>query len=131
MVKTGEQKMIYEASCGEGRLRVWGTAALCGKDIQITLLGGTAPHIGAVSLAVYEPERDSATVSTVTVYSHRDDTCTALCAKKFSSGLRCTACVSAGIHVDNASADDLQALLANAERCCDMLIGQVSQSIVK
>ena len=127
MVKTGERKMIYEASCGEGDLRVWGTAVPCGNDIHITLLGGTAPHVGAVSLAVYEPERNSATVSTMTVYSHRDDTCTAICAKKVSSALRCTACVNAGIHVDNASAEDLQTLLANAGRCCDMLIEQISK----
>lgn len=120
--------MIYEASCGEGKLRVWGTALSCGNDIHITLLGGTAPHIGAVSLAVYEPERNSATVSTMTVYSHRDDACTVPCAKKASAMLHCTVCVSAGIHIDGAEAADVCKLLENAGQCCDALIGQVSRS---
>ena len=120
--------MICEASCGAGRYRVSGVAVPCGGDVSISLFGGTLPHVGAVSVAVYEPERRSATVSTVTVFSHRDDACSAPCAKKASAALRCTVSVSAGIHVDDAAPEELPILLDNADRCCDALIAHLCAS---
>ena len=88
-----------EAHLGSGRLRVWGTAVLCGKDVNIALMGGERPHIGAVSLAVYEPARDSATVSTITVYTHRDDVCASACAKLAATELKCAATAVSYTHL--------------------------------
>ena len=121
--------MIFEASCGEARYRVWGSAVPCGRDCSIVLLGGTRPHVGAVSLAVYESARRSATVSTVTVFSHRDDVCAAACAKRASAALHCTVSVSVGIHVDDAEPHELQLLLDNADRCCGDLIAQLAAAL--
>ena len=121
--------MRIEAVCGEGKYRVRGTAVRCGGDVNISLVGGTRPHIGAISAAVYEPERDSATVSTLTVFSHRDDACSAPCAKRVSTALRCTAAVSVGIHIDDAAPEELQLLLANANQCCDALIAKLRTDI--
>ena len=120
--------MTYEASFGEGKYRISGVAVPCGGDVSISLFGGTQPHVGAVSVAVYEPERCSATVSTVTLFSHRDDFCSAPCAKRASIALHCTVSVSAGIHIDDAAQDELQVLLDNADRCCDILISQLGSS---
>ena len=113
------------AAFGEGRYRIHGTAVLCGADVQCTFTGGTRPHVGAVSLAVYEPERHSATVSTLCVYTHRDDQLSAACAKSLSTALRCTAAVSVGIHLDNASHEDLQSLCENFEACRERLLLEI------
>lgn len=109
-------------TCGEGNFAVSACATRCGDDISITVTGGTKAHIGAVSLAVYEPERDSATVSTVTVFSHRDDAVSSYFAKGVSRAKRCTVCASAGLHIDDASPDEIALLRKNAEGCCAMLI---------
>ena len=112
----------FSHRCGEGRYLVTGTALLCGRDVALTFTGGTLPHVGAVSLAVYEPERDSATVSTICVYTHRDDQLAAECAKKAAAALKCTAAVSVGIHVDDATSLELEILTKNFRECYSTII---------
>ncbi|MCF0120153.1 MAG: hypothetical protein HUJ65_00825 [Oscillospiraceae bacterium] len=109
-------------SAGEGKYRISSYAVRCGADLCVTVCGGEKHHVGAVSLGVYEPERDSATVSTLTVYTHRDDAVSSRFAKKLSSALRCTVTVTAGIHVDDADADDLRVLNGNCDECLNLLI---------
>ena len=112
---------IY-ADSGTGCYCIHGTAVLCGNDVQLIFTGGTRSHIGAVSLAVYEPERNSATVSTICAYGHRDDQLSAPCAKNTAVALKCTAAVSAGIHIDNASPEKIQRLCKNFEECHRLLL---------
>lgn len=113
------------ASFGDGNYRINGTAVLCGEDVSFSFTGGTRPHIGAVSLAVYEPERDSATVSTVTVYAHRDDQLAGQCAKDASTTLRCTAAVSVGVHIDSASPREIEILAGNFKECYRKLMEKI------
>jgi hypothetical protein len=101
-------------------------ALRCGNDLCVAVTGGTLPHVGAVSLAVYEPERDSATVSTMTVYTHRDDVVSAYIAKELSRALKCTVTVSSGIHVDSAGSGDIAQLRENAVACCHALISALA-----
>lgn len=99
------------------RHRVRARAHFCGDDLSVTICGGERGHIGAVSLALYEPERDSATVSTVTVFAHRDDQISARAAKRLSKALRCAVCVSAGVHIDEPAPGELETLLENCDAC--------------
>lgn len=115
----------FSAQWGEGKYLVTGTALLCGRDVVMTFTGGTLPHVGAVSLAVYEPERDSATVSTICVYTHRDDQLAAGCAKKAAAALKCTAAVSVGIHIDDAASEELAALTKNFCKCYSTIIDAI------
>lgn len=119
----------FSHQCGEGRYLVTGIALCCGRDVTLTFTGGTLPHVGAVSLAVYEPERDSATVSTICVYTHRDDRLSAECAKKAAAALKCTAAVSVGIHVDNAASLELEILTKNFRECYSVIIDALKNHI--
>ena len=110
------------AKAGEGEYAVEAAARRLGDDICVSLGGGTDPHIGAVSLAVYEPLRDSATVSTITVHTHRDDAVASRFAKLISREIKCTVTVSAGLHIDGAGAEDIAILTKNSDECCAMLI---------
>lgn len=108
----------FFAECGAGtRYHVYARAHFCGTDLSVTVCGGERGHIGAVSLALYEPERDSATVSTLTAFAHRDDHISARAAKRLSRALRCTVCVSAGVHIDAPAPGELEALLQNCDAC--------------
>lgn len=109
------------ATGGEERFLVEAEAVFCGSDISVVVCGGTGHHIGAVSLAVYEPERDSATVSTMTVHTHRDDKVSAHFAKNISREMMCTVSASAGLHLDNASEQDIAQLWNSAQECCERL----------
>lgn len=113
---------MYRAEAGAGKYAVTIGAVRCGSDIAAVMTGGTLPHIGATALAVYEPERDSATVSTVTVYTHRDDAVASMAAKRISAAMKCTVSVSAGIHIDDAAPEELLTLRENAEACVGLII---------
>ena len=103
------------------------TATRCGSDWNVAVCGGSAHHVGAVALAVYEPVRDSATVSTLTVFTHRDDHVASRMAKELSRALKCTVCVSAGIHIDDADTAQLDMLQTNCAACCQELIKQLTR----
>lgn len=115
------------AKYGDGVYAVEARAFRLGQDIVVYVGGGTEPHIGAVSLAVYEPLRDSATVSTVTVHTHRDDAVAAYFAKTISREMKCTVTVSAGLHVDNAAERDIKCLWNNSVECCKAIIEAIRQ----
>lgn len=107
---------------GDGIYRVEAEVAFCGKDLSVRICGGTLHHIGASALAVYEAERDSATVSTMTVYTHRDDRVAAYFAKEISREMKCTVSACAGIHVDDAREDEIILLWENSKLCCETLV---------
>lgn len=113
---------MYTLTLGEKKYKIDFTALRCGEDLVVTISGGEKPHIGAVSLAVYEPERDSATVSTITVYSHRDDVCAQTCAKMLSKELKCTVTCSVGVHIDNAKPIELKILFDICIEGCRKII---------
>lgn len=113
------------ASFGKDNYKITGEAVFCGDDVSFSFVGGTHPHIGAVSLAVYEPERDSATVSTIAVYTHRDDQLASGCAKAASAALKCTVTVSVGIHIEHATAQELELLAGNFDQCCNLLMRKI------
>jgi len=119
---------LFKATAGVMPHLVWARAIKCGSDLSVIVGGGTQAHIGAVSLGVYEPVRDSATVSTVTVHTHRDDAVAAYFAKNLSREIKCTVSVSAGIHVDEAGEEDIALLRKNSEKCCTELVAILKES---
>ena len=114
--------MIKEAEYGAEPYRIHIWAVTCGDDLSLTITGGTKAHIGAVALAIYEPARDSATVSNLTVYSHRDDVLAAKCAKRAAIRRKGTATAAVGIHIDAASPEDLVILQENCMACLEEVL---------
>lgn len=110
---------------GEGKYIVRGIAVLCGQDVSMVFTGGTLAHVGAVSMGIYEPVRQSATVSTITAYTHRDDQLSAIGAKKAATKLECTVTITVGIHIDDADVQELEILCDNFNKCFDSLIENV------
>ena len=110
------------AAYGEGQYKVCGMAIRCGSDLAAIFTGGGSPHIGASSLAVYEPTRASATVSTITVFGHRDDMLAAQAAKQLSIAVKATVSVCVGIHLVAADANDIELLCKNFNQCLKELV---------
>lgn len=116
------EKSIFQIESGEGRYQVHLIAFMCGRDLSVAVTGGEKAHIGAVCLGQYEEERDSATVSTICVYGHRDDQLAMVCAKKISSKFQCTVTVSVGIHIDDAASEEIKLLGQNCMDCVEKLL---------
>lgn len=96
------------------------TAILCGPDINICILGGTHPHLGASALglpraSLKDPNARSASVSVLTVPGHKEDELVRDAAARITSACGCIASVQAGLHIDNATSDDIKLLWKNYE----------------
>jgi len=103
---------------GTGIHQVAVTALLCGPDINVCILGGTHPHIGASALglpraSLKDANVRSTSVSVLTVINHKEDELARDAAHKLTSAFGCITSVQAGLHIDNASPDDIKLLWEN------------------
>lgn len=92
---------------------------LTGGGVQVIICGGSRTHIGAVSIASGSGQQD------MEFPGHRDS----VIAKKWAGALKeagyCPAVVSAGIHYDNISGEEIEAVVALS----DALLGKVLDAL--
>ena len=103
---------------GRNPYKISATVTLCGTDVAVIIGGGEKPHIGAVGLASPRPSlKDdsivSASVSVICVLGHKDDILAREAALFLSSKLNTNIVVSVGLHVDNATREDIEKLKVN------------------
>lgn len=108
-------------SAGAGALRVEVQAQWVGADLVVTIGGGTKAHVGAVAIAQPRPSlkgdgRVSATASVITLLGHKEDELARWAALHLAAKLNRTVVVTAGIHIDDASIDQIIQLDADARR---------------
>lgn len=106
---------------GKGRCKVWAEATCAGDDILLYIWGGERPHVGSASLCT------SGEPASISVPGHMDHVVSHEAAKRVHSatGKRCLAI--AGIHVDNASHEDIEELVENSRRCVDAIISELKK----
>lgn len=112
---------------GEGEQRVFLEAQLMGKDLAVSLKAGRA-HIGAVALAV--PCKDNAegvlaSCSVMTVPGHRDNIPAEQAAMRICKAFSCVVSVTAGLHIDKANKEQIEALVKNCSCVVDLLLNEL------
>lgn len=115
-----DQKLI-RVSAGEGKYEVCIRAIPCGRDLSVTITGGTEPHVGACAIGIgrlpdERPMQYSATVSTFTVPDHKDDVVAKMAAKELADTLHANVTVTCGIHIDGATKEELIMLQDNVKQ---------------
>lgn len=108
------------SGAGSGIHRVDAVAFVCGPDLNVCICGGTHPHVGACALGIprrslRDESKGSASVSVLTVVGHKEDEVVRRAAHRLAAALGCRVSVSAGLHVDDASTEDIRLLLNNFE----------------
>ena len=103
---------------GEAPHRVEAVIVFCGADVTVCIGGGQAPHIGAVALGIPRPSLadesvPSASASVLCVTGHKEDELARAAALELATAFGCRVNVTAGLHVDDATADDIRALNQN------------------
>ncbi|MFX1496710.1 MAG: proteasome assembly chaperone 4 family protein [Promethearchaeota archaeon] len=83
-----------------------------GDDLLLTLTGGNKPHIGAIALAI--PYKQTSSASLLSVYGHKDGEIAKPIAEKVSKKLHKNVVVIVGIHLDNATENDIKNLIDNS-----------------
>lgn len=110
---------MCELLAGDDRSGVRLAAVESGRDLIVAIFGGQAPHVGSVAVAVPRPSlRDpavtSATASVITLVRHKDDELAEPIAEFLARELGRVVVLSVGIHVDQATPDDIQAITGTA-----------------
>lgn len=90
----------------------------CGRDLNICIAGGDTYHIGAAALAIPRPSladarQTSASVSVFCVTGHKEDELARNTALLLASQLNTRVIVTCGLHIDNATTQDIQILYEN------------------
>lgn len=101
---------MYEV--GKGRHRVWLSKHKIGEDLVLHVGGGDKPHVGGVVLKVPgEP------LQVLTHGTHKDLKVMEPVAEAACSSFDCSVVVVGGIHLEKATKQDIQQIIAN----CDAL----------
>jgi hypothetical protein len=113
------EKMEFQT--GEGKHMLDATVLFCGADLALIIGGGSKPHIGACALAVPRPSLDnkaggvSSSASVICVSGHKEDQLAREAAVELAAAYNCVVAVSIGMHVDNATIEDISQLSDNFE----------------
>jgi hypothetical protein len=118
---------ICHTEYGEGYYKIKTYLILCGKDIVLTISGGSKYHIGATALAIprpslNDPQKTSATASVLSVVGHKDDELARQAALLIASTMNCIVTAVVGVHVDDASEEDIKILIENSLNTIDIIM---------
>lgn len=109
---------MYEVRKGEGKhqvlLRMWDTS----NGWVGSLTGGEAPHVGGVVLSIPRPSltgrnKNSCDQWLIPVPGHKDLDVAAPLAKQICCHLYVSVSLTAGIHIENATKEDIAQIEAN------------------
>jgi len=95
---------------GRGRYRVWVKKQTIGEDILLILGGGEKPHVGSV--VVCEPGRETRVIK---LEGHYDEVVLKPLAEKTCRRYKKTVVAVGGIHIDNASKEEIDILIKNSK----------------
>lgn len=117
---------FFQVSSGEGIKLVEAMVVCCGKDINMCIVGGDTFHIGASSLAVPRPSLKrnneiSASASVICVTSHKEDQIAREASLRFAATFNARVCVSCGLHIDDATDNDISELYSNFLQVLDKI----------
>ncbi len=104
---------------GEGRTQVWLKVQEVDEDIVITVGGGERSHIGGVVLKVPDEE-----IRTLPIGNHRDLEVLVPIAEAAFEKYGKTVVVVGGIHIDNASIEEIKEIITNCNQLKLKLINE-------
>lgn len=122
-----KHNQVITAESGRGKYCIMAQVQFIGEDILVSVWGGTKPHIGSVAVAqvrpsLKDPRRSSATSSVINLPGHKDDIVSRMFAERISSAMNTCCIATAGIHVDNASDEELSKILRNCAALCSRIL---------
>jgi hypothetical protein len=104
----------YELTKGEGRTKINLLAYHMGNDFIISIFNKNA-HIGAVALSQKDPISGLVSTSIITALGHKDDVVAQRTAYLISKRTSNATCAIVGIHIDNATEEEIKMLMDNSE----------------
>ena len=121
---------------GRGRTRLWGSVFPTDNGIAVILVGGDAPHVGAMAISIprpstADPRRVSPSTSVYCVVGHKDDELARAVASALCRKLDAIVAVIAGVHIDRASRAEIRAVLRNGERAVARILALLRPALAR
>ena len=98
-----------------------------GDDLVLILKGGEKYHAGAVAMAI--PYKKTASTSLISAYGHKDGDVAKPLAEKVAKSLKKTVVLIAGLHIENASKEDIQKLIDNSNKIVEEFLEEYKWEI--
>jgi len=116
----------------KGPYRIEAEALQIGKDLILSIWGGTTSHVGAVALALPRPslKNPAVTGSTASVLArlgHKEDEIVKQVSERISAALNKVVVVSAGMHWDHIPDRDIGIVRLACEELVDKLIDKIHE----
>jgi hypothetical protein len=116
-----ERMKRYRVEVTEGRFRIQGLIEEIGRDLLVSIWGGTKPHIGAVGMAtprpsLKDPRKWSATSSNFTFIGHKEDLLVKMISEGLSAQLKRNVVVVAGIHWNAITSREIEVIEGLTEK---------------
>lgn len=117
---------------GQKRHRVNLRTFKSGGDLVVIVEGGDVPHIGAIAVGVprpslKNPDRTSSTVSVFALTGHKDEIIARYVSEKMASSLNQIVVVVAGVHVNEATEQDIEKLVSNSMKCVEVVLKKLKE----
>jgi hypothetical protein len=104
----------FRLNRGQGRTKIELLACYLGHDLIVCIYNENA-HLGAVAVGEYDHGEGRASSSVITRLGHRDDEVAKRQAHLIARRTKKPVCVISGIHLDNITGREIEAILSQAE----------------
>lgn len=123
---------IVKSSFGLKRFNIKSIAIVTDEALIVNVLGGEKPHVGAVAISIPRPslkypKKLSSSTSVFTLIGHKEDELVKPIAELLVKELKRTTVVIAGVHVKNASEEDIKKLIDNSMKSIEKLIKKIKK----
>jgi hypothetical protein len=120
-----EERIVSTFEIGTGRARIRLTWQRWGSDLHVQIAGGDQ-HIGAVALVGQQPGGEKSE-GVLRVPPHKEDQLALGAARKLHAALGVNVCVSAGIHLDAITSDEIAATLRSVDEGVERLVERLKR----
>lgn len=121
---------IFQENIGEGPLNLKAVVIKTHEGINIYLGGGAIYHIGSVVISQPRPsltgdDTVSCTTSVFNLLGHKDDHLAVSLAEYLCRNLSQVVVVTAGVHIDNATIEDIETFKRLLQEIREAILGKL------
>lgn len=109
---------------GSERTKITLTYYKLGESFVVAIYNEN-PHIGAIAMGEYDNAAKRTSGSVITRYGHKEDNIALQAAQKISRQTEKPACIIVGIHLDNITLPEIEAISNN----CNVIVDNMLDSL--
>ncbi|RZN55273.1 MAG: hypothetical protein DSO09_03375 [Candidatus Methanomethylicota archaeon] len=101
---------------GEGKYKIYLNYFKIGDELLVIIYGGEKPHIGSISIC------NNTYPFSISFLGHKDYIISHYASEKIFKKLNSKVIVICGIHIENATKEDIEILINNSKKCVEKFL---------